>query len=40
VPLNVAYWLAAPGAGNALGGMRSLLAFHACHLIGEKFARP
>jgi len=29
VPLNVAYWLAAPGAGNALGGMRSLLAFQA-----------
>jgi len=29
VPLNVAYGLAAPGAGNALGGMRSLLDFHA-----------
>jgi len=29
VSLYVACWLAAPRAGNALGGMRSLLAFHA-----------
>ena len=40
VLLNVAYGLAAPGAGHALGGMRSLLAFHARAPLSKGSARP
>jgi hypothetical protein len=40
VLLNVAYWLAAPRAGDALGGMRSLLAFHARAPLSKGSAKP